>query len=134
LICSDLAHASGQKLRNTPVPELSRPNRYFPTGVPTGRPLPRRLDLKTHKKIGLDLKRIHDLLQTTYITVANTKGLRRSTAAREVNKFLKHIDELRNQLDNCVCGEYPEAENHTVTSCYYGPRQPWSDEAARSAT
>ena len=78
-----------------------------------------KMTLEQHKQFGEDIKRFKELLLLPHILlVENTKT---SRPRKAVWKALKAINQLKDEMDNLVCRDFPSAEN--VTQIYYGCSQ-----------
>ena len=79
----------------------------------------KKLSLDKHQEIGGSLKDMREKLIELHTILCSTYG-KNSVEVRRVIRACQGIDDLRCQLDNCVCKEFPELPNDVVLNAYYG--------------
>ncbi|KAB1912367.1 hypothetical protein F8280_33350 [Micromonospora noduli] len=80
----------------------------------------RELPACAHVEIGANLQAAHEFLVHLAVDLANTYG-KSTRQAREANKALQAVDQLRNVLDGVSAGEMPG--DRWSTSIYYGANE-----------
>lgn len=87
-----------------------------------------KMTLEQHRELGERVKEFRETLMQPQVMCIGNKSSRES---RAVANALKHLDRMKNELDNVVCRDFPECED--ATRIYYGMSAAWIAREAKSS-
>ena len=76
--------------------------------------------LEQHRKLGEQVKEFRETLMQPHVMCIGNKSSREN---RAVANALKHLDRMKNELDNVVCRDFQKSKD--VTQIYSGMSAAW---------
>ena len=86
-----------------------------------------KMTLEQHRELGERVKEFRETLMQPHVMYIGNKSSRES---RAVANALKHLDRMKNELDNVVCRDFRECQD--ATQIYYGMSKAWIERDAKS--
>jgi hypothetical protein len=87
-----------------------------------------KMTLEQHRELGERVKEFRETLMQPQVMCIGKKSSRES---RAVANALKHVDRMKNELDNVVCRDFPACKD--ATQIYYGMSEAWQSRDAKSS-
>ncbi len=81
----------------------------------------KKITLKEWKEMGVEIKEIRKKMMDLHILLV--KNFSKNIYASQLEKIKKSFDELRCQLDDAVCSEFPHTDDKEVLTIFYGKNE-----------